>query len=72
LGGEKPRRKAMKRKNPVIVNSEQLSLILNISEFTVKKLAKTGDLPCTYVNRRPHFDMEIILKRFEQLEGGAA
>jgi hypothetical protein len=62
----------MKRKNPVTINSEQLSLILNISEFTVKKLARAGELPCTYVNRRPHFNMSVLLKHFAKLEGGAA
>ena len=62
----------MKRKNPVIVNSEQLSLILNISEFTVRKLAREKEIPCTYVNRWPQFNLDVILQYFEKLEGGAA
>jgi hypothetical protein len=61
----------MKRKK-VPLSAEQLSLVFNISEFTVKKLAKDGDLPCTYVNRRPQFDMDALLRHFQKLEGGAA
>jgi len=59
-----------KKKNPL--NAEQLALILNISEFTVKKLARDGELPCVFVNRRPQFDMEELLEHFQKLEGGAA
>jgi len=55
-----------------LLNAEQLSLILNISEFTVKKLAKAKELPCTFVNRRPQFDFDVITKHFAKLEGGAA
>jgi hypothetical protein len=55
-----------------LLNAEQLSLILNISEFTVKKLAREQELPCTFVNRRPRFNLDVILKHFEKLEGGAA
>jgi len=58
-----------KKKN--LLNAEQLSLVLNISEFTVKKLARDKELPCTYVNRRPLFDMDALLKHFKRLEGGA-
>jgi hypothetical protein len=72
LGGEKPRRKTMKRQNPVIINSEQLSLILNISEFTVRKLAREKEIPCTYVNRRPQFTLDDIFSHFDKLEGGVA
>jgi len=58
------------RKN--LLNAEELSLILNISEFTVKKLARERELPCTFVNRRPQFDIDVITKHFAELEGGAA
>jgi len=60
------------KKDAIPLNAEQLSLMLNISEFTVKKLAREKELPCEYVNRRPQFDLDIILQHFEQLEGGAA
>jgi len=59
-----------KKKNPL--NAEQLSLILNISEFTIKKLAREGELPCVFVNRRPQFDMDELLEHFQKLERGAA
>jgi len=59
-----------KKKNPL--TAEQLSLILNISEFTIKKLAKNGELPCRYVNRRPQFELAALLRYFKKLEGGAA
>jgi len=60
------------KKNTVLLSAEQLSLVLSISEFTVKKLARDGELPCEYVNRRPQFDMDALLKHFQKLEGGAA
>ena len=60
------------KKKKVMLNAEQLSLILNISEFTVKKLARDKELPCKYVNRRPQFDMDALLEHFKKLEGGAA
>jgi len=61
-----------RKKNPLILNAEQMSLILNISEQTVKKLAKDGEIPCAFVNRRPQFDWDALVTRFVELEGGAA
>jgi len=55
-----------------LLTAEQLSLILNISEFTVKKLARESELPCVFINRRPRFDPDVILKHLQNLEGGAA
>jgi len=49
---------------------KQLSFILGISEFTVRKLAKGKELPCTYVNRQPKFEMADLLDFFTCLEGG--
>jgi hypothetical protein len=60
------------KKNPLILNAEQMSLILNISEQTIKKLAKDREIPCTYVNRRPQFNWNALIERFQELEGGAA
>jgi excisionase family DNA binding protein len=51
---------------------EQLSLILKISEFTIRKLVRAKELPCIYVNRKPCFNLESLLEYFRQLEGGAA
>jgi hypothetical protein len=71
--GKIPRRKAMRTKKTLtMISAEELSLILEVSEFTVKKLAKSKELPCTYVNRKPKFNIADILKHFNKLEGGAA
>jgi hypothetical protein len=60
------------KKNPLVLNAEQMSFILNISEQTIKKLAKEKEIPCTFVNRRPRFIWNALLERFHELEGGAA
>jgi len=59
-------------KNPQVFNAEQMSHILNISEQTVKKLAKGMEIPCSFVNRRPVFSWDALIRRFQELEGGAA
>jgi hypothetical protein len=59
-------------KKPSLITAEQLALVLGVSEFTLKKLAKEKDLPCIYINRQPRFDYKILLKHFERLEGGVA
>jgi len=58
------------KKTPL--TAEQLSLVLNISEFTIKKLAREKEIPCVFVNHRPQFDMDELLQYFRKLEGGAA
>jgi len=55
-----------------MLNAAELAVILNISEFTVKKLARDKELPCKYINRRPVFNLELIIKHLQKLEGGAA
>jgi hypothetical protein len=60
------------KKKPQILTAGQISLILNISEQTVKKLAKDREIPCTFVNRRPQFEWDVLVQRFQELEGGAA
>jgi hypothetical protein len=60
----------MKKKNTLTAG--ELSLILSVSEATVKKLAKEKEIPCAYVNRRPVFNWTVLVKRFQELEGGAA
>jgi len=59
------------KKNEVL-NAEQLALIFGISEKTLKRLAKDKEIPCEFINRRPRFKMNQIIKHFEGLEGGAA
>jgi hypothetical protein len=58
--------------NPQILNAEQVSLIFGISEQTVKKLAKDKELPCEFVNRRPQFNWNILVKHLRELEAGGA
>lgn len=72
-GGKIPRRKAMKdKKGSALMSAKELSPILGISEFTIKKLARSNELPCTYVNRRPLFNMGVLMRHFKKLEGGTA
>jgi hypothetical protein len=75
LGGEKPKEETiMNLKEPDLqdVNEKQFSLIFDISEKTARKLAKNGDLPCEYINRRLVFNIPKIISHFRKLEGGAA
>jgi len=51
---------------------EQLALILSINEFTLKKLARTKEIPCIHKKGRILFSLESVLSRFKELEGGAA
>jgi len=55
-----------------LITAEQLSLILGISEFTVKKLARSKEIPCKHVKGRIVFSIDKILERLKELEGGAA
>jgi excisionase family DNA binding protein len=50
------------------LTAEEVSLILNISESTVKKLARNKELPCIYVKSRPRFNLKALIKYFEKLE----
>jgi hypothetical protein len=64
FGGGNQGGKAMKKiKN--LLNAEQLALIFNISEFTVKKLAREKELPCIFINRRPLFNLDVIIDLFD-------
>jgi hypothetical protein len=57
------------KKETYPLSAGQVSLILNISEFTVKRLAKNSQLPCIYVNRRPRFSLEKLKEHFRRIEG---
>ncbi|GMO61654.1 MAG: hypothetical protein Ta2A_07870 [Treponemataceae bacterium] len=43
-----------------LLTAEELSLILNISEFTIKKLVRINELPCVYVKRQMRFDFDVL------------
>jgi len=55
-----------------LVTAEQLSLMLGISEFTVKKLARSKEIPCNYVKGKIVFSIDKVISRLKELEGGAA
>ena len=54
------------------LTAQELSILLNVSEFTIKELARIGELPCRYVGRRPMFDLKNVQELLEKLQGGAA
>jgi hypothetical protein len=60
------------KEETTLITAEQLSLILNISEFTVKKLARSKEIPCNYTKGKIVFNLESVLARCKELEGGAA
>jgi len=61
----------MNKTNPLLT-AQELSVVLNINEFTIKELARLGELPCRYAGRRPMFDLTAIREIMDRLEGGAA
>jgi len=60
------------KKELTLITAEQLAIILNINEFTLKKLARTKELPCIHKSGRILFSLDSVLARFKELEGGAA
>lgn len=58
-------------KSAAPLTAAELALILGISEFTVKELARAGELPCVYENRRPRFELGAVLESFREKEGAA-
>jgi excisionase family DNA binding protein len=49
---------------------EEVALVLGVSVWTVKKLVKSGELPCEYINRRPMFALKALVEHFRGIEGG--
>ena len=63
--------------DPEKMTPEELALVLNIHEGTIKKLAKTKQLPCLRLKNRMYFSFKEILVFFRDmetlsLEGGTA
>ena len=56
--------------NQTRITAEQLAAVLNISEFTVKKLKK--EIPHEYIKGKLLFNTEKLLAFFSMIEGGAA
>ena len=59
-------------KTPCPLTVAELALVLDISEFTIKKLARAGELPYRVMNRRMTFDLAALLEYFRGLERGTA
>jgi len=72
-GGNNHWRKAITMKEETtLITAEQLSFILSISEFTVRKLARLKEIPCIHKKGKIVFSLESVLTHFKDLEGGAA
>jgi hypothetical protein len=70
LGGEtNSGGKPMKLKLTCMTAGE-LSLVLNISEETVKKLEKTQQIPSFSINKRKYFDFGRVFNHLKALEEG--
>ena len=67
--GHSRRKPTMQKEN--ILSVEEFAFILGISAVTVKMLAKAGDIPCFYKNRRPYFYFDVVINHFMKIEGGA-
>jgi len=59
-------------KFPKHLDIRELSLILKISEKTVKKLALSNQIPCVHEKTEIYFDTDTVLEYFQKLEGGIA
>jgi hypothetical protein len=59
------------KEESTLVTAEQLSLLLNVSEFTIKKLARLNEIPSGRVKGKIVFSLESMFTRFKELEGGA-
>ena len=62
----------MQEKKDVILNAQEMALVLTISEFTIKKLAKNNEIPCTYKNRKMLFNINTVARHFQEIEGVAS
>ena len=49
---------------------QELALVLNIHEETIRKLAKTEQIPYFYQQNRMYFDFSALLNYFKLLEEG--
>jgi len=60
------------KNEPSRMNAEELSLVLCISEETVKILAKTKQIPFIRQKNRIYFDFAKVLDHFRKMEGETA
>ena len=52
------------------MNAQELALVLNIHEETLKKLAKTDQIPYFHLQNRMYFNFATVLDYFRLLEEG--
>jgi excisionase family DNA binding protein len=72
LGGEQtPRRKAMNNLLQRVLNVKELADVLNISEFTVRRLARENQIPSLVRKGRYQFEVKELVRFFKELEGAA-
>ena len=57
---------------PTRMTASELSLVLNISEETIKKLEKAKEIPSFIIKKRKYYNFQKVLKHFKKLEGGIA
>ena len=55
-----------------IMTINELSLVLNISEWTIKKLEKSEQIPSSRKGNQIVFNFQDVLQHFRKMEGGAA
>ncbi|GMO43060.1 MAG: hypothetical protein Ta2F_18750 [Termitinemataceae bacterium] len=51
-----------------IITSKELSLILNISEFTIMKLARSKELPCKFEKQNILFEFDSLIEYLQSKE----
>ena len=52
------------------MTTQELALVLNIHEETIKKLAKTEQIPYFHQQNRMYFNFAAVLNHFKVLEEG--
>jgi len=52
------------------MTAQELALVLNIHEETIKKLAKTEQIPYFHHHNRMYFNFATVLDHFKLLEEG--
>ena len=54
--------------NHTKMTARELAQVLNVHEKTVKSLAKTGQIPCLYQNKRIYFNFFEVIRYLKNLE----
>lgn len=54
-----------------VLNVKELADVLNISEFTVRRLARENQIPSLVRKGRYQFEVKELVRFFKELEGAA-